>query len=193
MSLKNLEVMPCLESWESMEVRPGGRHCNVCNMQVYDLSAMTEAEAEVCLASGGKRQICVRFTKRDGQIEFRDSGPKPRLPVLAMALPLLVAACNPSSEANLALPSLTTDARVGDAQRMDADSSAEDEAKRRAEFEAMLRSLDEQTLGIPIGREIDLEPERKPAKHTRSKSKHSDVAVPAPAERPTKSGASSRK
>ncbi len=55
---------PCLESWEAMEGDERVRHCNGCKQNVYNLSGMTQSEAEDLLQAheGG---LCVRLYQRD--------------------------------------------------------------------------------------------------------------------------------
>lgn len=59
---------PCSERWEEMQGSAQVRFCTRCEKRVFDLSAMTEAEAEALLAK--KRfGICVRYALRpDGTI-----------------------------------------------------------------------------------------------------------------------------
>ena len=59
---------PCLESWEAMEGDERVRRCNGCKQNVYNLSGMTQSEAEDLLQTheGG---LCVRLYQRnDGSI-----------------------------------------------------------------------------------------------------------------------------
>ncbi len=59
---------PCPFSWESMEGDDKVRHCGGCSKNVYNISAMTEKEAENFLQVNGATQ-CMRFYRRtDGTI-----------------------------------------------------------------------------------------------------------------------------
>ena len=57
----------CRVDWESMSGSGPARECGVCRTKVFDLSAMTEAEAEDLLSTS--EDLCVRFFYRpDGTI-----------------------------------------------------------------------------------------------------------------------------
>jgi hypothetical protein len=99
---------PCAASWEKMAGDERVRHCGECNKNVYNLSAMREAEAAALLDSNGDGHLCVRFYRRqDGTVLTSDCGggqvpapePKPwgKLPgVAGLALAALSAAgCAP--------------------------------------------------------------------------------------------------
>jgi|AGTN01.2.fsa_nt_gi hypothetical protein len=59
---------PCPLSWDSMVGDDKVRHCGGCSKNVYNLSAMTEKEAESFLQVNGATQ-CMRFYRRaDGTI-----------------------------------------------------------------------------------------------------------------------------
>lgn len=59
---------PCPLSWESMVGDDKVRHCGGCSKNVYNLSAMTDKEAESFLQVNGATQ-CMRFYRRaDGTI-----------------------------------------------------------------------------------------------------------------------------
>lgn len=65
--------MPCQERWEEMPGDDRRRHCQACEQDVYDLSAMTRREAEPVLARrrNGER-VCVRYAAdKSGEIRFR--------------------------------------------------------------------------------------------------------------------------
>ena len=63
---------PCPASWDEMKGDDRVRHCSQCRHNVYDLSAMTEVEAETLLANRQGR-LCVRFYRRqDGKIMTAD-------------------------------------------------------------------------------------------------------------------------
>ena len=63
---------PCSEAWENMYGDDRVRRCGSCQLNVYNLSAMSRAEAqELVAATEGRR--CVRFFLRnDGTVLTRD-------------------------------------------------------------------------------------------------------------------------
>jgi hypothetical protein len=67
--LNNLRVAsPCSADWNQMCGDDRIRHCSQCNLNVYNLSAMSTREAEV-LVSQREGRMCVRFYRRkDGTI-----------------------------------------------------------------------------------------------------------------------------
>ena len=69
---------PCPASWSAMEGDDRVRHCSRCRLNVYNLSAMTEAEALRLLAETEGRR-CIRLYRRaDGTVLTRDCpGPTP--------------------------------------------------------------------------------------------------------------------
>jgi hypothetical protein len=71
--LDNIRVAsPCPASWEKMSGDDRVRHCQLCQLNVYNLSEMTRAEAERLIISREGR-LCVRFYRRaDGTILTRD-------------------------------------------------------------------------------------------------------------------------
>ena len=59
---------PCPSDWDQMIGNARVRFCAQCNLNVYNLSAMTRAEAESFIANNEGR-LCVRFYRRaDGSI-----------------------------------------------------------------------------------------------------------------------------
>lgn len=63
---------PCRADWSRMVGDDRVRHCGDCKKYVYNLSAMTRAEAEALIASL-EREPCVRYYERpDGTILFAD-------------------------------------------------------------------------------------------------------------------------
>jgi hypothetical protein len=63
---------PCPVSWEKMEGDDRMRFCNVCQLNVYNLSAMDVDEA-AALISGNDSRLCVRFFRRaDGTVLTQD-------------------------------------------------------------------------------------------------------------------------
>ena len=63
---------PCTASWDQMLGDERMRFCNQCNLNVYNLSAMTDREAEdLLLAREGR--LCVRlFRRADGTVVTQD-------------------------------------------------------------------------------------------------------------------------
>ncbi len=70
--LQRLEIAsPCRERWDEMDGDGRARHCRRCDKNVYDLSAMSTAEASALLAS--RDDLCVRFYRRaDGTVMTSD-------------------------------------------------------------------------------------------------------------------------
>ena len=67
--LDNVQVAaPCSANWEEMNGTEQKRFCAMCQLNVYNLSAMTKNEAEK-LISDNEDRLCVRFYRRsDGTI-----------------------------------------------------------------------------------------------------------------------------
>jgi hypothetical protein len=63
---------PCSVSWEMMKGDDRMRFCNVCRLNVYDLSAMDVDEAAHLISENDSR-LCIRFFRRaDGTIITQD-------------------------------------------------------------------------------------------------------------------------
>jgi hypothetical protein len=62
-----------MESWAEMEGGPTQRHCERCDKDIYNLSAMTRRQARSVLARRAQGQrLCVRYiADAQGQVEFR--------------------------------------------------------------------------------------------------------------------------
>lgn len=71
--LNNVRVAaPCNADWDSMIGNDRSRFCGQCNLNVYNLSSMTRAEAE-SFVTGHQGRLCVRFYRRtDGSILTED-------------------------------------------------------------------------------------------------------------------------
>lgn len=71
--LRNLKVAsPCSADWDSMYGDDRVRFCGSCQLNVYNLSGMTRAEAERLIAAKEGR-LCVRYYKRkDGTVLTKD-------------------------------------------------------------------------------------------------------------------------
>jgi len=64
---------PCPSSWEKMIGDERVRHCSECNLNVYNLSAMTEREIEQLVQATQGRRLCARLYRRaDGTVLTRD-------------------------------------------------------------------------------------------------------------------------
>jgi len=73
--LDEIEIAePCPALWVEMEGNEKARHCGDCDLDVYDLSAMTRTEAEDFIASHqGVDRLCLRLLRRaDGTILTSD-------------------------------------------------------------------------------------------------------------------------
>ena len=63
---------PCKAPWDNMDGDERVRFCRECNRNVYNLSAMTEAEARR-LVEEREGRVCVRFfQRRDGTVLTTD-------------------------------------------------------------------------------------------------------------------------
>jgi NCAIR mutase (PurE)-related protein len=71
--LDNIRVAsPCPAAWDAMVGDDRVRHCAQCNKNVYNLTNMTRAEAEMLIA-GRNGELCVRYYQRsDGTIITSD-------------------------------------------------------------------------------------------------------------------------
>ena len=67
--LNNVRVAaPCTADWEQMMGNDRSRFCGQCNLNVYNLSAMSRSEAEDFIARSEGR-VCIRYYRRkDGSI-----------------------------------------------------------------------------------------------------------------------------
>jgi len=64
---------PCPKSWEKMIGDERVRHCSECNLNVYNLSAMTEREIEQLVQRNQGRRLCARLYQRaDGTVLTRN-------------------------------------------------------------------------------------------------------------------------
>ena len=63
---------PCHVSWDQMQGDGAVRFCGQCQLNVYNLSEMTRAEAESFVEKREGR-VCIRFyRRRDGKVITRD-------------------------------------------------------------------------------------------------------------------------
>src|ERR1700686_2052770 len=72
-NIHNIRVAsPCPADWNKMIGDERVRHCAECNLNVYNLSAMTEREVKR-LVAGSQGRMCARFYRRaDGTILTQD-------------------------------------------------------------------------------------------------------------------------
>jgi len=72
--LNNLRIAsPCPAAWEKMVGDERVRHCSECNLNVYNLSAMTERQVRELIAASRGKRLCGRFYRRaDGTVLTQD-------------------------------------------------------------------------------------------------------------------------
>jgi Carboxypeptidase regulatory-like domain len=64
---------PCPADWEKMVGDERIRHCVDCNLNVYNLSAITERQVQTLIAESSGQRLCTRFYRRaDGTILTQD-------------------------------------------------------------------------------------------------------------------------
>ncbi len=64
---------PCPTSWEQMRGDDHTRFCELCNLNVYNISGMTRPAAEALLAAHTGQRLCVRLYRRaDGTVLTQD-------------------------------------------------------------------------------------------------------------------------
>ncbi|HEY2113899.1 MAG TPA: hypothetical protein VGJ51_02340, partial [Candidatus Angelobacter sp.] len=73
-SLSNIRIAsPCPADWNKMVGDERVRHCAECNLNVYNLSAMTERAARKLLENNSGKRVCLRLYRRaDGTIITQD-------------------------------------------------------------------------------------------------------------------------
>jgi hypothetical protein len=73
-NLNDLRVAsPCPADWEKMVGDERMRHCSECNLNVYNLSAMTKPQVQELIASSRGKRLCTRFYRRaDGTVLTQD-------------------------------------------------------------------------------------------------------------------------
>jgi hypothetical protein len=96
MALEDIRVAsPCSADWSAMPGDNQMRTCGDCKKRVYNLTAMTRAEAEALISS--HENPCVRlYRRRDGTVVTADCAPrlhKIRRRVLAGAFAALAGGC----------------------------------------------------------------------------------------------------
>ena len=72
--LSNFRIAsPCPADWEKMVGDERVRHCAECNLNVYNLSAMTELEVKELIQDRRGKRLCARFYRRaDGTVITQD-------------------------------------------------------------------------------------------------------------------------
>jgi carboxypeptidase family protein len=64
---------PCPADWEKMVGDERVRHCADCNLNVYNLSAMTERQVQELIEDSRGKRLCTRFYRRaDGTVLTQD-------------------------------------------------------------------------------------------------------------------------
>jgi hypothetical protein len=96
MTLDDVRIAsPCSADWNAMPGDDRVRTCGDCKKRVYNLVAMTRAEAEALIAS--RERPCVRlYRRRDGSVVTADCAPplrRIRRKVAAGALAVLAGGC----------------------------------------------------------------------------------------------------
>jgi carboxypeptidase family protein len=72
--LDNLQIAsPCPADWNKMVGDERVRHCSECNLNVYNLSAMTERQVQELIVGSREKRLCTRFYRRaDGTVLTQD-------------------------------------------------------------------------------------------------------------------------
>jgi hypothetical protein len=73
-SLTSIRIAsPCPADWAKMAGDERVRHCSECNLNVYNLSAMTERQVKQLIAGSQGQRVCARFYRRaDGTVLTQD-------------------------------------------------------------------------------------------------------------------------
>jgi hypothetical protein len=73
-SLSNIRIAsPCPADWNKMVGDERVRHCAECNLNVYNLSAMTERQVHALIAESNGQRLCTRFYRcADGTVLTQD-------------------------------------------------------------------------------------------------------------------------
>lgn len=156
LTLENLKIAsPCAIRWEQMHGDERTRFCSMCELQVYNVSDMTRAEAQKFLIENSDKPNCMRFFRRkDGTILTKDCPVGERLALrfkrkTQAAAALLMCFLN-------ALPTfaqdLTPESKGTSATTSTAETSQETvkPAKTYSVFQAHPTVIDER--GVPTGR-----------------------------------------
>src|SRR6187200_1035200 len=99
MHRRQLPVLnPCHENWDDMDGDAKRRHCESCDKEVINLSAMSERDAQKVVAVARSQKTCVRYrVGADGMVMFAPNGAPVASPIfglkpIALGLGLLVGA-----------------------------------------------------------------------------------------------------
>jgi hypothetical protein len=108
---------PCTASWATMKGDDRVRHCSDCNKNVFNLSAMPEAEGAALLAGNTDGELCVRFYRRpDGTVMTSDCSTSARaytrrtlrkLPGMAGAAVIAMSAAGAAAEEPIPVVTIT--------------------------------------------------------------------------------------
>ena len=73
-NLRSIRIAsPCPADWDKMVGDERVRHCSECNLNVYNLSAMTERQVQELIAGNQGQRLCLRLYRRaDGTILTQD-------------------------------------------------------------------------------------------------------------------------
>jgi hypothetical protein len=63
---------PCTARWDTMAGGDQVRYCKTCHKNVYDLGALSRAEAEALIVRTGGQLCASYFVRHDGTIKLRD-------------------------------------------------------------------------------------------------------------------------
>ena len=63
-----LVASPCPAAWKDMRGDERVRHCKLCNLNVYNLSELSRAEAEALIQSATGRLCIAYYQRADGTI-----------------------------------------------------------------------------------------------------------------------------
>ena len=66
---------PCHADWDKMEGDDRARHCQDCRLNVYNLSDMSQKEAEELVRKNEGQRLCVRFYRRNDGTIITDNCP----------------------------------------------------------------------------------------------------------------------
>ena len=74
--LDHVEIAaPCHADWDKMEGDDRARHCQDCRLNVYNLSDMSQKEAEALVRKNEGSRLCVRFYRRNDGTIITDNCP----------------------------------------------------------------------------------------------------------------------
>jgi hypothetical protein len=103
-------VKPCTRDWADMKGTSAMRHCTSCEKSVYNVSMLTEREADAAFASRPAEVCVIYYVDADGDVVFypeadpsRRRSPRHRL-VAALAASALAACSQPTAAEKEAPP-----------------------------------------------------------------------------------------